>query len=488
MVRRVLGLLTIAFLAGALVAPSAALAAGKVITVGPPSPGGDDTAAVQTALNGCIGAPPGCVVQLRAGTYHTSQLYADNFRGTLKGMGKGHTTIASLSVLTVNWYDWNALPPTGQCIPNTPGPGGNPCKWAHYIAFDDGIVAISDLTIDTSATRIGPYVFFGTNVDIAFALNFEGLTRIDASVDRVDVHGGFDLTGGSFGSDFNTGNGINYVEVPGASGGSFAVRDSSVERVQAAITPGPVINGQVTMTGNTISGVDIGMVVNGPSGTFEIANNRIRADNPDPVEQDHVGIIVAPSGMETGLAARFSIHDNAITAVDTCGCNMLGMVLADAVGGLPHWFRAAVLLNTVSLPGTYILDDNVKEGIETDNIAGDLISGNTIKGTVTGTLDAIALWSNDPSWLPSTGNAVLANNVSGIQIDPANAWSGQILLDPGTASNLVVCLRPTDTVADYGTGNKVVGCDPPGPTTKVATRGAPSLTHILSLEGKPFLP
>src|SRR4029453_12344698 len=50
--------------------------------------GGDDTAAVQAALDDC---PPGCVVALEAGTFRIAQLVASDFRGEVRGQGRGVT-------------------------------------------------------------------------------------------------------------------------------------------------------------------------------------------------------------------------------------------------------------------------------------------------------------------------------------------------------------------------------------------------------------
>jgi len=510
--RRILVFLVAGVLAASLAAPAAAMAGpfGQTYFVGPPT--GNDTAVIQAALNKCIGAGPNCTVQLGPWTYHTSQLYTADFVGTFRGMGMGVTTLASLPSLTVNWYDPGLGTP--ECIPGATGPGGNACAWPVYVTFLDGTVEVSDLTIDTSATTISsPYPWFGgTSIDLAMALDFEFDTRIDASVDRVGVRGGFDTNsenkGGIWSSDFNTDLGINYgTSAAAASGGSFAVRDSSVQDVVNAITPGPVINAPVTIVGNTISDVDAGIVANGPSGTFEISHNRIGADNLDPAEWDHDGILIGPSGYETGLASRFSIHDNAITAADTCGCSMFGIVLNDAVQlgygvpPVPHWFTATVVNNTISLPGSKILPSyDWKEGIQLNNTSGTMVIANTIASTsTTGAGDAIGIYGQNFYWWynwplptgtpPSTRNVVLGNNVRGFTpqgtLINSTYWPGlgtsQYYLDQNTSNNLVVCTNKNDTSADLGSGNHVVNCTkvvvPEAAVTPVVTPQAASACH-----------
>ena len=84
----------ISLLLGIIVAGSTRAAAGQHIVYVPSPSGGDDTAAIQQALDTCVQQhPTGCTVQLAAGIYHTRQLVAYNFHGTLKGLGMDTTTI-----------------------------------------------------------------------------------------------------------------------------------------------------------------------------------------------------------------------------------------------------------------------------------------------------------------------------------------------------------------------------------------------------------
>ena len=137
--RRLLVLLTAGLLAASLAAPAAASAAGSTYQVSRPN-GHDDTAAIQKGLNWCTAHGPDCTVQLRAGTYRTSQLLEYDFRGTFRGAGMHRTTIEALPDLLVNETDpWNV----GECLPNLAE-----CRYPWFITFVNGSVEVSDLALD----------------------------------------------------------------------------------------------------------------------------------------------------------------------------------------------------------------------------------------------------------------------------------------------------------------------------------------------------
>jgi hypothetical protein len=498
MAKRVFGLLTIAFLAGALAAPSAALAApGATYLVGPPN-GHNDTAAIQQALDWCAAHGPGCTVQLRAGTYKSDLLVEYHFRGTFKGTGQHRTTIAALPGISVTEPDpWLV----GECPPNL-----TDCRYPIFIMFVDGNVAVSDLTLDfpnTNGTETAIWTAGGTQYRGLFAaLMFTGDGPANGIVDRVGVTGRADTSPTNLlGVGFNVAFGIvfdGYFPVApfpsmtyATRSGVFAVRDSSIRTVwEGVIVQGTVTSSQVTIAGNRIDDAAIGIDVGAANSTFDISDNSIAADNASAIELNHIGVLVEPSNFADLVSrlSRFSIHDNTIAVSDACGCEMLGLWLFDAVDGSnPHWFRATIMHNTISLPSTYLLPNNFKEGIDANNITSTVISGNTFTGTSTGTADVISLWGNDPSWLPSTGNVIAGNSVSGLKADPSVGLA-QYYLDPYTSQNLLVCTRPSDTALDQGTRNTVLGCDPSASSANVAARAAPSLTRIPGLKGTTFVP
>jgi hypothetical protein len=518
--RRVLVLLTALSLAGALAAPAAALAAsaaslaapanvylGHTVSVAGPN-GTDDTANIQAALDWCSKhSGPGCTVQLQKGTYKIQQLVGTGFSGTFRGMGMGVTTLSALPDLKVNAPDLGGT----TCLPTEVSIGT--CLWPVVLNFVDGTFEISDLSLDipaknsdeTETYTLGGY----STIGIFAAINLIDYTHQDAVLDRVSVSGRNDDTAPNM-PGFNTVYGINqFVWAPtgtSSATGSFTLRDSSVRTVAVAVSPGPEFNAlRVTIKGNTLSGVFKGIMSGeGPSGVFEISHNRIGADNLDTTERDHYGIFIAPTGLETGVASRFSIHDNVITVADTCGCSMFGIVLLGAVWGAPNWFTATVVNNAISLtsPGTLVmLPDNWKDGIQLNNTIGTMVIANTIAATsATGAGEAIGIFGQNAYWgvegSPAAAqNVVVGNNVRGFapQGTPIDStyWPGlgtsQYYLDPNTTNNLVVCTRRSDTLVDWGTGNKQIGCDPSTATPKAAV-GTPAPASRLRLTAKPLLP
>ena len=82
---------------------------GKSLTVSPT--GTDDTANLQCALDRGTAAGRGATVNLTSGTFHTAQLRAFNFQGTLRGDGMDSTILENLPNLPVA-VDWVLLPPS----------------------------------------------------------------------------------------------------------------------------------------------------------------------------------------------------------------------------------------------------------------------------------------------------------------------------------------------------------------------------------------
>jgi len=479
-VRRTLVLLTAGLLAASLAVPAAVMAAPGHTVLVPGPTGGDDAANIQAALNSCVAHGPNCTVQLQAGTYLTSQLVTYNLRGTFKGAGEHQTTIEALPNLLVNRPDPGIV---GGCLPNL-----TDCRWPNFIMFVDGNIEVSDLAIDfpyTNGQETTPYDFHSTQVGQVYngtqvsqvynGLDFLGDRSMSASVDRVSVTGLEDNSATNLGCGFNVMQGIVFDgwlpispwnQTYATLSGSFAVRNSSVKTsCEGIVVTGQVKSSQVTIGGSPWAGNrvdDIGFAgidMTGANSVFDISYNHVFVDNVGPASDKHRGMFVEPSnsaGLSSNLS-KFSIHDNNIVVRDACGCPMQGIMLWDASFGLPYWFTATIMHNTISLSTPANKPSKWAEGMDVNNTKGTVISGNTIAGTSPGTGDAIYLWGGNPTWLPATGNVISGNNVSGLIPDPSFGLA-QIVLDPYTTKNLVVCLRRTDTVLDQGTNNTVIGC------------------------------
>lgn len=95
-----------------------ALAGVRVVRVAAPS-GVDDTAAIQAALDACVAAGPGCVVQFGPGIYKTRQVFAIGFHGAIQGRGAKLTTIEALPGLTVTQAErfWDNPPSAAEPYP-----------------------------------------------------------------------------------------------------------------------------------------------------------------------------------------------------------------------------------------------------------------------------------------------------------------------------------------------------------------------------------
>jgi hypothetical protein len=236
--RRILVFLTAGVLAASLAAPAAAMAGpfGGNVYVVPSSGGGNDTLAIQNALNACAAHGPGCTVQLEGGTYNITQLVTYNFQGTLRGVGEGRTTIEALPDLPV----YQSGDPF-TCLP-TSGPG---CQWPTLITFVNGTIEVSDLSIhegDDSGNATEQWAFpgYGPLTALWSVLFFTG-QRTDVSIDRVAIRGEHDATTGDLAYGFNLDFGVAFVNIPVTSPslrGSLAVRDSSFQTMSAGVSAG----------------------------------------------------------------------------------------------------------------------------------------------------------------------------------------------------------------------------------------------------------
>lgn len=483
--RRFLTLLVAGLLAASVAAPAvmAAPPGSNIVQVQPPN-GTDDTANIQNALDTCVGKGPNCTVQLQAGTYYTTQLVTYNFRGTFRGAGRSQTTISALPRAVVNWPDMYLQ---GQCLPNlviSQQPNGPvPCRWGSFIIFVDGNIEVSDLTVDfpyTNGDETTTWYFNGQpNVGFTEAFKFLGDRRTDVSVDRVSVTGRQDTTGGAFGLGYNVMQGIYFAgdlpSSPYLAGppygvcpdcqtyatltGTFIVRSSSVRSVAYGILTGGMSESGMRVTiggsrsdGNRVDDSLYPINVGSESSMYEISYNTVSSASGD-------GVFVGPLNlpMTPGTHSQFFIHDNAITTDNPNNVLSVGIHVYDTTfNATTHWVQAVISHNTIQLTnaGPY------SEGIDVNNAKGVLIMGNTVTGTGGG--DAISLWGNDPSLLPTTDSTVAANDVSGFTVDQADGLA-QIYLDPYTANNHVVCAGPGVSVLDQGTDNHVTGCGTANP-------------------------
>ncbi len=477
--RRILVLLTAGLLAVSLAVPAVAVGAGRTVLVPRPT-GGDDTATIQAALDWCVKHGPGCTVELRAGTYHTSQLVTYDFRGTFKGAGKNRTTIEALPKLPVTMPD----PAVEWCQPNT-----HDCTWPGLIIFVDGNIEVSDLALDFPATNDSagndtatkPWTLEGNTVTgLGAALDFLGQHRTDASVDRIGVTGrADDATTNPFG--FNVQNGVVYDGgLPSGPtttytlSGSFDVRSSSISTMDDGIVVGggylKSVHGTIggsPATGNRINVKYFGIDLEAEDGSaFDVSYNMVTARHP-------LDIIPFDYGIVPSHPSRYLIHDNTFMIPADTYWGTTGILLDN--GPADPWLQAVIVHNTIKVPAADGL------GIYDVGTTGTGIAGNTITGTLG--QGAVVMQGGSHS-------AVIGNNVSRFGIDPDPSWGlAQYYLDPDANHDLVVCSKPGDTARDDGTSNKVIGCTSVAAATLKAAAGpAAPATPRLKLDPRPRLP
>jgi len=223
---------------------------GKSLTVSPT--GADDTANLQCALDRGTAAGPGATVNLTSGTFHTAQLRAFNFQGTLRGDGMNSTILENLPNLPVAAVDFFLEPPSAAR------------PWPSLLAFTDGKFAVSDLAIHVeSKTGTEPttgWSIFGLPTIKSLAHGFVIVgKKADASFSRVSVQGqpsddwlfGVNL----YNAIIFEGLGADFAPLAG----SFTVRDSRLSGVQSGTPIANVKDGEVVILHNTFVDVQVAM-------------------------------------------------------------------------------------------------------------------------------------------------------------------------------------------------------------------------------------
>ena len=405
--RRTIVLLSAGLLAFSLAVPGAVMAAPghPSYWVAPPN-GTDDTAHIQAGLDYCAANGPNCTVQLRAGTYKTSQLVEDNFQGTLMGAGEYRTTIVALQYLT-----------------------GTP----NLITFEDGNIEISDLTISepwgngTATSGLATTYLWS-------AVYVEG-SPADLSVDRVSITGATDPTSGSQ-LGYNLEDGVEYWG--SAASASLSVRSSVFTTMYTGVEVGQNSgSARVTIGGSPWSGnyfandpetVDL---ASRQSSVFDVSYNTAAKTTERGVEVDWGGPGCSLS--------KYFIHDNWLTGVGPAAYAIFvggNSIYAPCIAAT-IWENTINVLPVAGLGGT---------GIGVYYIKNAVIMGNTITGAGQ---HAIQLYG-------VTNSMVQANDLS--RFTPTSG-DAQIYLATDTHQDTVVCLHHRDTVHNGGTGNTIIGCN-----------------------------
>ena len=150
-----------------------------------PGGGGDDTAALQQALDACSGSKRPCAVTLCEGVFPTGILRVRDFRGTLRGAGRERTTLRALPDLEVSRDPDNFF----RVDPFEPGQ-----PWPYLLQFIEGEGRVEDLGILVPNPPAGAEVTSGwhlgggdTIMELRGGLLVSGRGRVDFEVSDVKV-------------------------------------------------------------------------------------------------------------------------------------------------------------------------------------------------------------------------------------------------------------------------------------------------------------
>jgi len=397
-------------------------AATRTVTVAPS--GGDDTAAVQAALDACVTFGPGCTVHLEEGVFRTRHLLTHDFHGTFRGAGQDATTIEPAGRFAVNDDDVVlARPPA----PDHP--------WPMHILFVGGDVTVSDMTLRmTGAEPAQPWTLFGMEFTaMAASLVITGEVA-DARIERVTVEG----EEGSF-QGYNLINGV-YVEglLPDDEGeptrplhGTFSVRDSTFRTLAYGSPLFNLEDSLVVIADTLYEDVFSAMDTQDLAGsTVEIRDNVIDGAT--------VGFeIIQGSWAVPDMASTLLVHGNDVRGVRAIGIGLDGAEGADTL-------RAVVADNRFELTGDAV-------GVISRNTAGARVLDNVVTGEGRAVV-ALAEAPDDGSAAPpATGWTISGNDLS--------AFTGSqaaFVLGPGADGVTVLCRAPA-AVQDDGARN-VVHC------------------------------
>lgn len=111
--------------------------------------GVDDTTAIQSALDACSYPGANCTIQFQKGVYYTRILAAENFHGTIRGMGQDKTFLKPVSSQSAP--DVDTCSETGWASPISKS-----SKYPVIMQFTGGSLTISDLTFQIDEPVFAP--------------------------------------------------------------------------------------------------------------------------------------------------------------------------------------------------------------------------------------------------------------------------------------------------------------------------------------------
>jgi len=451
--------LPLVFLAVIAIAPPTASAATPTVRVGSPS-GTDDTAHIQSALDQCMKLyPTGCTVQFGAGTYYSQQVIAENFHGTVRGMGMGETTVEVIAPLVVTISDEN--------LEDNPPSRTN--KYPILMTFLAGDITVSDIGFKVTAYNpTTPWWYGGLGPNQTWMEGFVGVvssTTANLLIQRVEFEG---APGPPYG-ETNVNNGPLYWGCcSGPVTGTFKVVSSRFKQIGNGLEIWGVLNSRMTIGGSPLDGNVYenceGGVVSGDADNsiLQVSYNNVQT----VTNSEWAGVVIMQGILQMPQKpTQFIIQNNKIAAI---GYYQDGILLFDngVASGTGKTANLIVANNTLQMSGDEL--GPAFSAVQLDSTEGVLILNNRITGAGE---NGIGSWSG-------TQSAFVGNDLSHFTADPAGGL-GDIYLDPTTTNDLVVCAEPTDSVVNQGANNVVIGCqDPAATAASTATENAvPAVTR-----------
>lgn len=229
---------------------------------------GDDTATLQCVLDAVTAAGSGSIL-LGAGTFHTAQLVATGFEGTVRGSGASATVITNLD---------DPLPVTMPYLEAYPTPE-DPA--AVLVTFVNSNVTVSDLAVVLRGeTPVQAWTVFGLDPLHVFNAAIMVLGETSTAVfERLRIEG--EASPELFG--LNTINGVYFqgfvpMSDPQPLSGRFEVRDSVVRGVASAAPVFNLRDADVVISGNVFEGVLFGAELAAvEGGSYHFAGNQVSA-------------------------------------------------------------------------------------------------------------------------------------------------------------------------------------------------------------------
>jgi hypothetical protein len=404
--------------------------------------GGDDTAVLQQALEGCSGAKHHCTVTLCEGTFHTGILRVRRFRGTLRGAGGDRTVLRALPELHVS----EDLHDFFRVDPFEPGQA-----WPYLVQFFEGEGSVEDLGILVPAPPAGSNPTTGWYLlddgpiyELRGGILVTGRDDVDFVVSEVRVAAedpGTELgttvfNGAEYGGLlFNPDDTSDFPVFPAS--GRFEVERSTFDNVLTGTSLGELAAARVLVSRNQYrSTVAVEVIDADRSGISVVDNQWTVSYRGVQIRQNLDG---APS-----RASRLVVTANRGTLRPFLPGLGDGLDFLDPAGDAspePGGTSLRVLGNswTVGAGGAPAASGITVNGAAPLQIAANRLAGRAAAGISVDTTEGCGVWGNSMQQLDTAG--------------------GPDVLLGSAASDCVATVAPGDLVVDHGSANQVTRQD-----------------------------